>query len=106
MWHDSLPSVKALSVRATIHLANAKRIAGAPSLPKQKSTMHSAQLFDWSDLPHFLAVARHGSTVAAAKALRVSQSTVHRRIKELEARLGRHIVVRHASGYRLTEFGA
>ena len=34
-------------------------------------------MFDWNDLRYFLAVARHGSTIAAAKALRLSQSTVH-----------------------------
>jgi DNA-binding transcriptional LysR family regulator len=62
-------------------------------------------MFDWNDLRHFLAVARHGSTIAAAKALRLSQSTVHRRLSELEARIGRRIVIRHATGYRLTEFG-
>lgn len=62
-------------------------------------------MFDWNDLRHFLAVARHGSTIAAAKSLRVSQSTVHRRIEELELRLGRHIVVRQPTGYKLTEFG-
>jgi DNA-binding transcriptional LysR family regulator len=63
-------------------------------------------MFDWNDLRHFLAVARHGSTIAAAKSLRLSQSTVHRRIAELEKRIGRHLVIRHATGYRLTEFGA
>lgn len=62
-------------------------------------------MFDWNDLRHFLAVARHGSTIAAAKALGLSQSTVHRRLAELEARLGRNLVVRHPTGYRLTEFG-
>jgi DNA-binding transcriptional LysR family regulator len=62
-------------------------------------------MFDWSDLRHFLAVARHGSTISAAKALHLSQSTVHRRLAGLERRLGRHIVVRHATGYRLTELG-
>jgi DNA-binding transcriptional LysR family regulator len=62
-------------------------------------------MFDWNDLRHFLAVARHGSTIAAAKALRLSQSTVHRRLTELEERIGRPIVIRHATGYRLTEFG-
>jgi DNA-binding transcriptional LysR family regulator len=62
-------------------------------------------MFDWNDLRHFLAVARHGSTIAAAKALHLSQSTVHRRLAELEQRLGRHVVIRHATGYRLTEFG-
>ena len=62
-------------------------------------------MFDWNDLKHFLAVARHGSTIAAAKALGVNQSTVHRRLTELEARLGRELVTRHPTGYRLTEFG-
>jgi len=62
-------------------------------------------MFDWNDLRHFLAVARHGSTLAAAKALRVSQSTVHRRLDELEKRLGRKLVVRQPTGYKLTELG-
>jgi DNA-binding transcriptional LysR family regulator len=62
-------------------------------------------MFDWDDLRHFLAVARHGSTIAAAKALDLSQSTVHRRLAELEKRIGRNLVIRHATGYRLTEFG-
>lgn len=62
-------------------------------------------MLDWDDLRHFLAVARHGSTIAAAKALQLSQSTVHRRLAELEKRTGRHVVIRHATGYRLTEFG-
>ena len=62
-------------------------------------------MFDWSDLRHFLAVARHGSTIAAAKALNLSQSTVHRRLDELEKQIGRPIVIRQATGYRLTEFG-
>jgi DNA-binding transcriptional LysR family regulator len=60
---------------------------------------------DWNDLRHFLAVAHGGTTVAASRALCVSQSTVHRRLTELERCLGRHLVIRHAAGYRLTEFG-
>lgn len=63
-------------------------------------------MFDWNDLRYFLAVARHGSTTAAAKSLRLSQSTVHRRLAELEKQIGQHVVIRHATGYRLTEFGA
>lgn len=63
-------------------------------------------MFDWNDLKHFLAVSRRGSTLAAAKVLGVSQSTVHRRLEELETRLGRQLVKREPSGYRLTEFGA
>jgi DNA-binding transcriptional LysR family regulator len=62
-------------------------------------------MFDWNDLRYFLAVANHGSTIAAAKSLRLSQSTVHRRLTELEQRIGRSVVVRHPTGYRLTEFG-
>jgi DNA-binding transcriptional LysR family regulator len=62
-------------------------------------------MFDWDDLRHFLAVARCGSTVAAAKALKVNQSTVHRRLDELEKRLGRQLVVRQPTGYKLTELG-
>lgn len=67
--------------------------------------MHNTEMFDWNDLKHFLAVARHGSTIAAGKALRVSQSTVHRRLSELEKQIGRKLVRRTASGYRLTDFG-
>ena len=62
-------------------------------------------MLDWNDLRHFLAVARHGSTIAAAKALGVNQSTVHRRLCELERQLGRRLVERHPSGYRLTAVG-
>lgn len=62
-------------------------------------------MFDWNDLRHFLAVARHHSTIAAGKALGVSQSTVHRRLGELERRTGRQLVTRHTTGYRLAEFG-
>ena len=62
-------------------------------------------MFEWSDLRHFLAVARHGSTLAAARALGVNQSTVHRRLAELERRVGHPLVLRHPTGYRLTETG-
>jgi DNA-binding transcriptional LysR family regulator len=64
-----------------------------------------AIMFDWNDLKYFLAVARCGSTVAAGKALGVNQSTVQRRLKELEDRIGRDLVARHITGYRLTSFG-
>lgn len=62
-------------------------------------------MFEWSDLRYFLAVARHGSTLSAAKALGTSQSTVQRRLAELERGFGRELVKRHSNGYRLTEFG-
>jgi DNA-binding transcriptional LysR family regulator len=61
--------------------------------------------FDWDDLKHLLAVARHGSTLAAGRALGVDQSTVQRRLVELERRIGQSLVQRQPTGYRLTEFG-
>ncbi len=62
-------------------------------------------MFAWDDLRYFLAIARAGSMQAAAKALGVNQSTVQRRIAELEERVGRRLVERHLRGYRLTELG-
>jgi DNA-binding transcriptional LysR family regulator len=62
-------------------------------------------MFDWNDLKYFLAVADHHSTLAAARALKVNQSTVQRRLGELERRIGQQLVKRHPTGYRLTEFG-
>jgi DNA-binding transcriptional LysR family regulator len=62
-------------------------------------------MFDWNDLKYFLAVARQHSTIAAGKSLGLSQSTVQRRLSELERRIGRQLVKRHPTGYRLTEFG-
>src|SRR5689334_20055748 len=62
-------------------------------------------MFDWNDLKYFLAFARHHSTIAAGKSLRLSQSTVQRRLIELERAIGQPLVKRHPSGYRLTEFG-
>jgi DNA-binding transcriptional LysR family regulator len=62
-------------------------------------------MFDWNDLKYFLAVARTGSTLAAARSLKVNQSMVHRRLQELEKRLGCALTKRHSTGYRLTKLG-
>ncbi len=62
-------------------------------------------MFDWNDLRYFLAVAREGSTIAAAKMLGVNQSTVQRRLSDLEEKLGRELTTRQTSGYKLTAFG-
>jgi len=66
---------------------------------------HTPRDFDWDDLKHLLAVAHHGSTLAAGRALGLDQSTVQRRLTELERRFGQPLVQRQPSGYRLTEFG-
>ena len=81
------------------------RAAAAARLLPPAPEVHNGRMFDWNDLKYFLAVARHGSTIAAGKALGTSQSTVHRRLDELERRLGRALVTRQNTGYRLTEFG-
>jgi DNA-binding transcriptional LysR family regulator len=62
-------------------------------------------MFDWNDLKYLVAVARHQSTTAASRALGVNQSTVQRRLVELERCMGQALVHRHPSGYRLTAFG-
>ena len=74
-------------------------------MPPACAIMHNPPMFEWSDLRYFLAVARHGSTLAAGKHLHVSQSTVQRRLLELERRIGRKLVERLSTGYRLTTFG-
>ena len=66
---------------------------------------HSQNGLDWDDLKYLLGVARHGSTLAAGRALGVDQSTVQRRLVELERRIGQSLVQRYPTGYRLTEFG-
>ncbi len=62
-------------------------------------------MFDWNDLRYLLAVARSGSTLSAARSLRVSQTTVARRIAALEQALGATLFERRAAGYLLTEAG-
>lgn len=62
-------------------------------------------MFDWDDLKHFLAVSRHGSTTAAARAMNIDQSTVQRRLAELERRIGQSLVERRTTGYQLTHYG-
>lgn len=79
--------------------------AAAASLQSCRAEAHNFGMFDWNDLRYLLAVAREGSTLAAARVLGVNQSTVHRRLVELERRIGFALVVRHATGYRLTELG-
>jgi len=74
-------------------------------LPNRTANLHNHVMFDWNDLRHFLAVARHGSTIQAAKALEVNQSTVQRRIAEFERQLGRRLFERRPEGYRLTRLG-
>lgn len=60
---------------------------------------------DWDDLRYFLSVARGGSTLAAGRELRVSQTTVARRIAALEQALGLTLFDKRQAGYALTPAG-
>ncbi|BCB18672.1 LysR family transcriptional regulator [Bosea sp. ANAM02] len=60
---------------------------------------------DWNDLRYFLAVARTGSLTLASSNLGASQSTVGRRIGELEKSIGISLFRRHQTGYFLTDEG-
>lgn len=62
-------------------------------------------MLDWNDLRYFLAVAREGSTLAAGRALRVSQTTVARRIAALERAIGVPLFEKRQAGYALTPAG-
>jgi DNA-binding transcriptional LysR family regulator len=62
-------------------------------------------MFDWSDLRHFLAVHRSGSLAKAGKVLHVDQTTVGRRVAQLEQGLGAKLFDRLPEGLRLTEAG-
>ena len=57
---------------------------------------------NWDDLRAFLALARLGSLRRAAETLGVTQPTVQRRIRMLEADLGLPLFVRERDGHRLT----
>jgi len=58
--------------------------------------------FDWNDLRFFAAVLEHGTTVGAARAIGVDQTTVARRISALEGALGIELFERDHAGYRPT----
>lgn len=62
-------------------------------------------MFNWNDLKTFLAVAREGSALGAARALGVNQTTVARRIEALEESLGLKLFERDVAGSRLTDAG-
>jgi len=60
---------------------------------------------DWQDMRLFLAVAENGSFSAAARALKLGQPTLSRRIAELEEQLGQTLFSRFSKGCELTALG-
>ena len=56
-------------------------------------------------LRYFLEVAREGSVTHAAQRLHISQPTLSKQIKDLEAELGKKLFVRSSFSVRLTDEG-
>ena len=62
--------------------------------------------FDWNQAKAFLATAEEGSLSAAARALKLSQSTLSRQVEALEQELGLVLFERVGKGLVLTPSGA
>ncbi|MGR8946757.1 MAG: LysR family transcriptional regulator [Gammaproteobacteria bacterium] len=62
-------------------------------------------MLDWDDLRFFLTVAKAGSVRAASNELKVSHSTVGRRIEQLEENIGTKLFDRTPDGYQITSAG-
>lgn len=60
---------------------------------------------EWDDLKTFLMVGRHGTLSGAARALRVEQSTMGRRLAAMEQRLGVRLLEKTPQGYVMTASG-
>lgn len=65
----------------------------------------TATRLDWDDLRYILAVARASSLSAAARVLKVTHSTVLRRIEAIEAKMEVRLFERLRTGYVCTEAG-
>lgn len=62
-------------------------------------------MLDWDDLRSFLAIARHGNLSAAARALKVTQTTMGRRLDALHERSGARLLQKTPAGFVLTPAG-
>ena len=67
------------------------------------SAKQNTPSLDWDDLHTVLAISRHGTLSAAARALQLTQSTVGRRLDNLQQRLGVILLQKTPSGYVTTE---
>lgn len=74
-------------------------------LRSRYALLNNAPMFDWDDLKLVLAVARAGTTLGAARRLRISQPTVVRRIAAFEQATGTELFDRRRTGYALTDTG-
>jgi DNA-binding transcriptional LysR family regulator len=61
---------------------------------------------NWDDARLFLAIARNGTSRRAARSLGLNQSTVSRRLGQLEREAGVALFERRSTGFQLTDAGA
>ena len=62
-------------------------------------------MLSWDDFRYVKAIADRGSLTEAAKSLRINQSTVFRKLGQIEQRLDARLFKRNRSGYTLTPRG-
>ncbi len=62
-------------------------------------------MLSWDDFRTVKAIADRGSLIEAAKILRINQSTVFRKLGQIEHQLGARLFKRNRSGYTLTPRG-
>jgi DNA-binding transcriptional LysR family regulator len=62
-------------------------------------------MLDWDELRSFLAIARYGNLSAAARALKVTQTTMGRRLEALHHRAGARLLQKTPTGFVLTAAG-
>lgn len=75
------------------------------SIRKTQNGLPASRSIEWSDLKYLLAVAETGNITRAAERLRTMQSTVSKRLEELEQRLGAQLVITGQTGTVLTDAG-
>jgi len=103
------PGVDAIDCTAPVLNQDDTRDEARPlpgPLQFRSASLQNGAMYDWADLKFFLATARAGSTLAAARQLGVNQTTVARRISALEAALSVRLFDRNRQGYRVSEAGA
>ncbi len=75
--------------------------------PNRETDMQKPDIsrFNWDDGRLFLAVARAGQILAAARMLGLNQATLSRRMAALESALGAKLLIRRTHGTELTDAG-
>ncbi|MGO4715195.1 LysR family transcriptional regulator [Bradyrhizobium sp. 2TAF24] len=63
------------------------------------------EALDWEDIRYFVALVRHNTLSATARALRVNHATVSRRLANLEAAFGQPLFERRTEGFVLNDAG-